>query len=66
MGRKPLSDDRKFDRLVIMLTETERNEIKAAAVQSGLAESTWARELLLAAARLSIAVSEKRSEPPGE
>jgi hypothetical protein len=49
MGRRPLSDVVKTGELVIRLTATERAELDRAA--GGAATSTWARELLLKAAR---------------
>lgn len=51
MGRKPLSDIRKFAVLTLRLTEDEREELDAAALAAGSPTSTWARDLLLAAAR---------------
>ena len=50
MGRKSLSDSRKYDRLVVRLTDTERAALDSAAAMAGLPTSTWARELLLNAA----------------
>lgn len=51
MGRKPISDERKYNTLRIMLTESERTELEAAAALAGEKVSTWARTLLLATAR---------------
>ncbi len=54
MGRKPLSGKRKSDRpLRIRLTDEERAELDRAASKGGKPTATWARELLLAAARKS-------------
>jgi hypothetical protein len=50
MGRKPLSDEPKTNRpLRILLTDSERDELDRAAGK--LPTSTWARDLLLEAAR---------------
>jgi uncharacterized protein (DUF1778 family) len=50
MGRKPISDERKSDKpLKIRLTDAERAELDKAAGSVGT--STWARDLLLVAAR---------------
>jgi len=54
MGRKPLSEERKFDRFVIMLTDAERATIEAAAVLQGQKASSWARDLILDVARKAI------------
>lgn len=51
MGRKPLSDERKFNRFVIMLTDAERATIEAAAVLQDQKASSWARDLILNEAR---------------
>jgi len=59
MGRKPISDGRKHNQLRIMLTESERLELDAAA--DDLPTSTWARDLLLTAARAKNAAKKKRT-----
>ena len=52
MGRKPLSDGRKSDRpLRIRLTDAERNYVDLAAKNAGKQTSTWARDVLIAAAK---------------
>ena len=51
MGRKAISDGRKFDQLRIMLTSAERAELDTAAKSIDQKTSTWARDLLLTAAR---------------
>ena len=51
MGRKPLSDIAKESQLRILLTSKEREELDTAATAAGVPTSTWARDLLLAAAR---------------
>ncbi len=58
MGRKPLSDVAKTDTtLRIRLTESERAELDSAATATGSPTSTWARDLLLTAARASTPVA---------
>lgn len=57
MGRKPLSEERKFDRFVIMLTDAERATIEAAAVLQDQKASSWARDLILNEARKLIEAS---------
>ena len=49
MGRKPISGEPKTGELVIRLTDSERAELDRAA--GNLGTSTWARDLLLQAAR---------------
>lgn len=52
MGRKPLSETAKTNRpLRVLLTDSERVELDTAAVAAGVPTSTWARDLLLSAAR---------------
>jgi uncharacterized protein (DUF1778 family) len=52
MGRKAISGTRKTDRtLRIRLTDDERDVIDRAAEVVGKPASTWARDLLLAAAK---------------
>lgn len=51
MGRKPLDKTAKLDQLRILLTSDERAELDAAASSAGQPTSSWARDLLLAAAR---------------
>jgi uncharacterized protein (DUF1778 family) len=52
VGRPPLSDERKTDTpLKIRLTDAERAELDLAAKAAGEGTSTWARDLLLRAAR---------------
>ena len=48
-GRRPLSGERKTGELVIRLSDSERAELDRAAGQLGT--STWARTLILRAAR---------------
>lgn len=53
MGRKPLSGKRKSDRpLRIRLTDEERDVLDQAAAKVDKSTATWARELLLKAARM--------------
>lgn len=61
MGRKPLSDARKNIQFRIMLTDAERTELDTAASAAGVPTSTWARDLLLTAARESTAQKKKPS-----
>jgi hypothetical protein len=49
MGRKPISGEPKTGELVIRLTDAERAELDRAA--GSIPTSTWARDLLLLAAR---------------
>lgn len=62
MGRKPLSDARKNVQFRIMLTELERAELDTAAAAAGMALSTWARDLLLSAARAAKPVKTARKK----
>lgn len=58
MGRKPLSNRAKSNRpLRVLLTDEERTELDAAAVSVGLPTSTWARDLLLSAARSAAGIA---------
>jgi len=57
MGRKPIADERKYDEFRIRLTDSERAELDKAAGK--LPTSTWARELLLNAARTKQAKGRK-------
>jgi hypothetical protein len=57
MGRKPIADERKYDELRIRLTDSERVELDKAAGK--LPTSTWARDLLLNAARTKKAKGRK-------
>ena len=60
MGRKPLSEEPKTNRpLRVLLTDSERAELDAAAVAAGVPTSTWARDLLLSAARAAVPVKKK-------
>lgn len=58
-GRPALSGTPKQGLLQIRVTDAERTEIDAAAVDAGKPVSTWARETLLDAAR-SVKKSTKR------
>ncbi len=49
MGRKAIAGTRKWSQLRIRLTEEERTAMDAAAGEKGT--STWARDILLAAAK---------------
>ncbi|MDZ4685028.1 MAG: hypothetical protein SH850_08050 [Planctomycetaceae bacterium] len=46
-GRPPLAGERKLDRMMIRLTEAEREQLDAAAIKAGKPTSTWARDELL-------------------
>lgn len=59
MGRKPLNDIAKQAQLRILLTDSERTELDTAASAAGVPTSTWARDLLLIAARESTAPKKK-------
>lgn len=60
MGRKPLSSEPKTNRpLRVLLTDSERTELDTAASAAGVPTSTWARDLLLTAARESTATKKK-------
>lgn len=63
MGRKPLSSVAKFNRFVIMLTDSEREEIESAAALAGAPASTWARDLLLSAARSRVESNPSATAP---
>ena len=54
MGRKPISDQRKYAVLVIRVTEKERAALDRAAKRDRLPTSTWARDLLLNAAGVKV------------
>ena len=56
MGRKPLSEERKYGILQIRLTEPEREELNTAAAAAGVPTSTWLRDLGLFAARAAVPV----------
>ena len=58
MGRKPISDERKYNELRIRLTDAERAELDRAA--GNLGTSTWARDVLLQAARTKRQKGRKR------
>lgn len=47
MGRKPMSETPKLGRMVILLNDSERAALDAAAKASGKPTSTWARDELL-------------------
>ena len=51
MPPKPLAEVRKTEQLRMLLTVAERTELDYAAAAAGKPLSTWARDLLLAAAR---------------
>jgi hypothetical protein len=59
MGRRPISDEAKTEELVIRLTRSERAELDEAA--DGEGTSTWARRIILRAAR---AAKKKRPMMP--
>ncbi len=51
-GRPPKApEDRKTAAMLLPLTEAERDEIRAAAVADGAKPVTWARNVLLRAAK---------------
>jgi hypothetical protein len=56
MGRKPLADIAKKAQLRILLTEAELESLTAAAMAAGMPTATWARDLLLSAARAAVPV----------
>ena len=56
MGRKPLADIAKKSQLRILLTESELESLSTAASAAGMATATWARDLLLSAARAAVPV----------
>lgn len=65
-GRPPLSDSRKENRLSTMLTDSERVEIDSAAAIAGQPTSTWARTILLAAARSANLVKKPAKKKPAK
>ncbi len=50
-GRPAISGARKFDRLAVAVTASEKAELDAAAEKIGKPTSTWARDELLRLAR---------------
>ncbi len=51
MPPKPLAEVKKTEQLRMLLTVSERGELDSAAAAAGKPLSTWARDLLLSAAR---------------
>lgn len=61
MGRKPLADTAKSGMFYIRVTTEERAELDTAASAAGVPTSTWARDLLLSAARAPVAAVPKKT-----
>jgi hypothetical protein len=61
-GRPPLSDSRKSNRLFVMLTDAEREQLDSAAAVAGKPTSTWARDELLQLAHAAVTKKSARKK----